>query len=1400
MDARKFVDLSRKFIPVSAIGDDPEVSVRVARALRGLQDWATVLAHGHVVVLGEAGTGKTTEFRCQTQLLTDQGRYAFSVDIATLISRGLPAGLDASRFEKWRAGDDEAVFFLDALDEAKLKSGTLHEALISLRSSVNDGWSRLRIVLSCRASDWRAEADLDELKAHMGGPVHVVQLAPLDEEQVAKLVRIRGVNDADAFMAAIADSYAQIFVERPLDVVWLAAYWLRHERIGSMKELIQDDVNEKLREVNQKRLSKLTRNKLEEALCVLAGVGILRNTRFFLVPDEPHDARQAVDAIDPLEFLPDWSQSDIRELLSRAIFDEATYGKVRLHHRTVHEYLAAKWFAGLTSKGLPPESVAQLFFRDVEGDEAIPAHLGPVAAWLALWDEPLRARLIHRAPALAIAYGDPSGFSEEERIEILRSFAGAYKLRSRQYNRFDRAALRRFSVPPQQVQSLLEAIDTPDELAGILLELVQHGRISSCAQTCLNIALDARRSEDVRFFAIRATAAIGTNEHRTSLVALLDTTPEWENQLAGAFVSALYPDYLDADGVVRMLKRTSLGRRNVTARLAAAFEYEVPKRGSLSQRLNLMRALLDVVWTEDAAGIRTVPQRRQAWLPMLAQLVVSVLDECSGFVPGEDVLTALDVFRWCQERCLDIWHGLDKVKEAVARHSEVRRKLFWRRAAAQKPLPTRYYELTQPYQLFEPTVADQEWLASDARKRGDVREQLLAFDTLYRIRVPDGILRAVADGIPALVRRLERTLRHVEDRYSPARYWELRSRARARVKARLQAADRDNLSNRLESIREGRDVRALTFLYQKAGGPRGSGYYGGQNIQKLCATFGEEIATAAVVGWCRFWRTSEPPLPHECEERNRIPSTIPIGIVGLGFEFSGGLLAGTMESAEARKATRYAVWEMSSFPAWMGDLALAHPSVVVDVLGPAIAADFAYPDNGEPINDVLAKLPRAAEPISQILVPCLVDLLRGPEAPVLYALNCALDVVLRHGTVGEEFRTHVALRCSASLKRPDRLAIWWDAWLTLDWMGALNFVECLLRDISPNAAYAVSLHVLHEIYKRTQTYTTRSFFGRDNPHILKRLIPLVFEQIKGEHDIEHEGVHSPGLRDHAQEVRSRLIAWLGEIPGSESVQALRELAEDARLGAIRDWLLHVADQRVIANASTAGTEVETKLLNLTRTHGTAVADNLGELVVQTSMVKILFLASDPSSENPLCLNEECREIEEKLRGSRDRALFEFKSRWAVRPGDLQQLLLEECPTIVHFSGHGAGKDGLVFHSANGEGSLVSGSALRSMFRALKRNIKIVLLNACLSVEQATSIVDEIDFVVGMSDLIDDGAARVFAAAFYRALAFGMSVQTAFDLGVNALELEGSTDALLPTLFVKQGADASQSLVRESRAI
>ena len=183
-------------------------------------------------------------------------------------------------------------------------------------------------------------------------------------------------------------------------------------------------------------------------------------------------------------------------------------------------------------------------------------------------------------------------------------------------------------------------------------------------------------------------------------------------------------------------------------------------------------------------------------------------------------------------------------------------------------------------------------------------------------------------------------------------------------------------------------------------------------------------------------------------------------------------------------------------------------------------------------------------------------------------------------------------------------------------------------------------------------------------------------------------------------------------------------------------------------------------------------------------MKILILASNPRKD--LRLDREIRDLKDVIEKSRDRQQFQVEVGLAVRVGDLQDLLFQHQPQIVHFCGHGGGAEGLVFEGNEGGEQWVRADALSEMFR-LFSGVNSVLLNACYSEEQANAIVTHIDYVIGMRQTIRDDAAIAFSKGFYRALGYDCTIEQSFEFGCNAIQLEisGSSKVTRSTASLEQ---------------
>jgi formylglycine-generating enzyme required for sulfatase activity len=169
------------------------------------------------------------------------------------------------------------------------------------------------------------------------------------------------------------------------------------------------------------------------------------------------------------------------------------------------------------------------------------------------------------------------------------------------------------------------------------------------------------------------------------------------------------------------------------------------------------------------------------------------------------------------------------------------------------------------------------------------------------------------------------------------------------------------------------------------------------------------------------------------------------------------------------------------------------------------------------------------------------------------------------------------------------------------------------------------------------------------------------------------------------------------------------------------------------------------------------------------MIKILFLSANPRGVPKLALEKEANAIADALRRAKFGRHFKFATKYAVRVGQIQELLLKHRPHVVHFSGHGAESGEIILEDEAGYAYAVTPEALKGTFVQFREDVRLVVINACYSQPQAEAIAQCAPGVIGLKEKIADDAAIAFAAAFYQALAYGRDVQAAFDLGRNQLE-------------------------------
>jgi hypothetical protein len=778
--ASTYIELGRKFAEYLVV-DTPEALAQRSYTMGFLgQDdgktWDELLQHRLVVILGEPGSGKTSELRAQQ---ARQFSNSFFLELNQLVKEQLSGLLDEAennRFSRWRSGNGEATFFLDAVDESKLvRNDDFFIALDRVKKAIGPAMARARFVISSRISEWQPETDAVGVLQRLGidyvvnkvgelygteisrdsqqssltsqaeeesqpSAILVVTLQPLTPSQVERYAHARGVKNPQEFIEALDEGNAWAFAGRPLDVEFLYGYWNEKGHLGNLTALSEYMITKLLAEVpNRKKQDVLTPTAAREGAEYLAAAAVLCR-RLKIKIGEVVGGSMLV----PADVLPEsWLPKDMLALMDRALFDAATHGAMSFHHRYHTEYLAMSWMARLMDHNCGMDALEDLLFAKLDGQRVMRPSLKPVAAWLvAEGEEPWRLRLaewiLESCPEIHLVHGDPAALPLAYRRKVLRNLVERYQGRHYVHLNMDRAALTRFANAglTDEINAYLADKTIAEDLRIDFLLVVRDGKLDSCIPTALAIFADPSTSDDLRSYVATVVRDAGADNHRQQLAQLWQALPEISNTLLARLCEALFPRTIDADGLLALLNRSG-----------EVAEHSVDLPYYLG---NLLKETLDATKAEVLlSGILELlaipPLSREPafsehffWtsslIPICLQRLLAEANlsrEVQGLVISavfvlEQIGHHGDSYRLSSDR-----QNEPSVQQMISMHDGLRRTLFWARVARHrskhKREPSRF-ELGGYGAEVELVEEDLVWLLSDAASDLPLEDRSLALN------------------------------------------------------------------------------------------------------------------------------------------------------------------------------------------------------------------------------------------------------------------------------------------------------------------------------------------------------------------------------------------------------------------------------------------------------------------------------------------------------------------------------------------------------------------------------------------------------------------------------------------------------------------------------------------------
>ena len=1193
--------------------------------------WAQLLESQRILLIAEAGAGKTHECKAQAKLLFGGGEAAFFLRLEEVSASGVRLclyGEQQKRFDDWRASASQmGYFFLDSIDELQLAHGDFRDALERLGHDLEGGWGRATIVVTSRPVDIdrKAFAELlpvpkavtddghgeEFIRMAVEGPAaddksrpplfREVCLLALSDEEIIEFASGQGVVKPDELLAAIHARHAGDFARRPQDLIELCDDWRDHHQIRAHFQQIRSHIQARLiAHAGRQEKADITLDKASVGAQRLALAAIL-SRRLTIRHSAGADVEGSGDApVIPSELHSDWTATEIVTLLERPIFAEGGYGRVRFHHRSVLEFLAASQINNMIESGVLAVSAARRMLFSLSDAQALlpKPSMRPVAGWLALLRQDIFDAVLAVEPSTLLIHGDPESLSDVQCGRALQAFVARHG--AGQWRGLDVPDLQLDRLARKPLQNVIltawsSGIENP-EVRQILIKLVASGRYPQCADLMFAIAGDANADDRERFDALYALIELGDYRADALLELAASLEPGWNVRIARWIATRFYPEHVSEDQLVGLLTHVQTDHRRddyFASSMARVIEQADLGLGRLEALLPgvlaLTRSLVVVVAADDALG----DQKGRMQASYILRALCARLLERGSNVP-DLIEAAVLAFRAAGHSSLDDERKRQLAKLLNALPLERRRLVF----EADYDCTARLESVRAPQSmlgrmLFQGPIKysqdkDQPWILNalaDTCAGSKLRAVLLRMIVLLAPAESaesslDPVRAAISDS-PTLTTELAEQLKARVP--TPELLQMLEQQRKREERHRLkQANDKEDwiafwteLAKRPAlALAPGRVNATIWNLWQVLRKKSGGTNEGRWDRAFLEQCFPANIADALRRSLMTYWRGMKPTLREERQaaEKNTYLEVWLIGLMGLYAEAENPRWTKTLSESDVELAVRYALLEHNGLPDWLATLADAYGPVVERVLGGELTDELKTPGGDASWHSMLLqKLRYGRQEIARVLQTRLTEWLAGPGMDLMRKfhdptaeakLDQVIRVLLTHGdSTTRRWIQELATRQVSAAGHAPYLFFWLPVLFHLNPARGTAMLLHLL-DSLPVETKGIAVKVIGCLFNERRVEGKVDWSKVLPPDTLLKLTRAVHCHVRPEKDAQHEDVYSPDSRDNAENGRRYVFDALIQATGADAFQAKLELASDPMFAHAKDRIAALAQERL----------------------------------------------------------------------------------------------------------------------------------------------------------------------------------------------------------------------------------------------
>ena len=960
-------------------------------------NWDDILSCKRAIILGEGRSGKTHEFKQQAARLSAEGRCSVFIPLERLHDSTIEDAISPTEekaLEDWLnlQSEDKAWFFLDAVDELKLRDGSFRSALRKLGRKIEGKSNLAHLIVSCRPADWRHQIGatyLHELfpltveKEVVAAPspkeffrstltranaddqnqqkeklvetetaLAVYALLPLTRSQIVEFAETLDTDLSKDFEEQIEKTETWSLFQTPSDIIDGIALMRTQGRLGSLEEQKRAGISHKLRErVDRPGTPCLSDSRALNGAERLALALTLTKRRTLQVDR----TEQSDTALCVADVLTDWTTSEQQELLSRPLFDPSGVNAVRFHHRSTSEFLTAQRLSNKIKKGLPWRELKPLLFSDLWGERVIKPYIEPIAAWLALWHKEVLVEVRSRKPQILFQQGLPYSMPVSMRADLLSHFVDKYSdsdWRSVGVSVQDARRLGHTDLAPT-IRNLWQRGKTGSDTLKLLLKLILFTPIPDCVDLGFEVALDDNAEHRHRIYAARIVLELGTKDDKKCLGAEI-LAGDWGDEPILALIPYLLPDALNPHSFVELVCKTQESTNTVYE--LNYYLYHTLKKAELPAAAvrELTHAFACNIWDNRLESAKTYYAHSK-----YGNFTDAVLSGCAREAESQKDQLPVD---WVWDVMIALHFGerkqsiiaADDVKiitERMKSDPELRPRFFWATfdlsiaLDGERDAWGRYHSTDYEGYLGGITESDYPWLFKAMEDRSMPDRRGVAFYAVVlcwiskRDHATGSLIRRAISDLPDLVTEYDKfanppkTSTHDKHQHESAKWKQKQERDEA-----IRIAEWDEWRLELEAdpaaafVGSAKEHNLYNFFTWMRMATSSHTSWGGWSEDTLRNTFSEALINQLKPALSGYWRKDDTKTWSEKEKKNSTSGRSINALSALKSETMVNGWADQLSTKEAQLATKLSMIELNGFADFLPTLARSHKVAVSYVI------------------------------------------------------------------------------------------------------------------------------------------------------------------------------------------------------------------------------------------------------------------------------------------------------------------------------------------------------------------------------------------------------------------------------------------------------------------------------------